>query len=132
MSLRDRLRRKASLFPDRYDISPLRRIRTIREFDNIYTAPAAGFRDAADYYERASALPYIKQIRIPSLIIQAKDDPFIPFPPFERREISENPNVLLLAPDRGGHVGFFTAGEGEARYWAELKIVEFINILSNE
>ena len=132
MSLRDRMRRKASLFPDRYDITRLRRVRSIREFDNIYTAPAAGFRDAADYYERASALPYIKQISIPSLIIHAKDDPFIPFPPFERREITENPNVLLLAPERGGHVGFFTAGEGEARYWAELKIIEFVKILSNE
>lgn len=132
MSLRDRMRRKASLFPDRYDISLLRRIRTIREFDNIYTAPAAGFRDAADYYERASALPYIKQIRIPSLIIHSKDDPFIPFAPFERREISENPNVLLLAPERGGHVGFIATGEGEARYWAELKIIEFIKILSNK
>jgi predicted alpha/beta-fold hydrolase len=132
MSLRDRMRRKASLFPDRYDISLLRRIRSIREFDNIYTAPAAGFRDAADYYERASALPYIKQIAIPSLIIHSKDDPFIPFPPFEHRDVSENPHVMLLAPERGGHVGFFAAGEGEARYWAELKIIEFIKVLSDE
>jgi uncharacterized protein len=131
MSLRDRMRLKASLFPDRYDISPLRGIRTIREFDNIYTAPAAGYRDAAEYYERASALPYIKDIAIPSLIIHSKDDPFIPFAPFERREISENPNVFMLTPERGGHVGFFAAGEGEARYWAELKLIEFIKILSN-
>ncbi len=132
MSLRDRMKRKASLFPDQYDISLLRGIRTIREFDNIYTAPNAGFRDVAEYYERASALPLIKQIAIPSLIIHAKDDPFIPFAPFERREISENPNVLLLAPERGGHVGFFSAGEGEERYWAETRLVEFINLLSSE
>ena len=108
------MKRKASLFPGRFDLSPLGGIRSIREFDNIYTAPHAGFRDADEYYEQASALPYIKQISIPSLIIHAKDDPFIPFAPFECREIAENPNVLLLAPDRGGHVGFFSAGEGEA------------------
>lgn len=132
MSLRGRMRRKASLFPGRFDISPLRGIRTIREFDNVYTAPHAGFRDADEYYELASALPYIKQINIPSLIIHAKDDPFIPFAPFERREIAENPNVLLLAPERGGHVGFFSAGEGEDRYWAEARLIEFVKLLSGE
>ena len=132
MSLRDRMKRKASLFPDQYDTSPLRRIRTIREFDNVYTAPHAGFRDAAEYYEQASALPYIKKIHIPSLIIHSKDDPFIPFAPFERREIAENPKVLLLAPERGGHVGFFSTGEGEKRYWAEARLIEFVKLLSGE
>ncbi|HJQ70110.1 MAG TPA: alpha/beta fold hydrolase [Blastocatellia bacterium] len=130
MSLRGRMKRKASLFPGRFDTTPLRGIRTIREFDNIYTAPHAGYRDAAEYYERASALPYVKQISIPSLIIHAKDDPFIPFAPFEGREIAENPNVLLLAPERGGHVGFFSAGEGEERYWAEVRLIEFVKLLS--
>jgi predicted alpha/beta-fold hydrolase len=132
MSLRDRMRLKANLFPDRYDISTLGKIRTIREFDNIYTAPHAGFRDVTEYYEKASALPYIKQIAIPSLIIHSKDDPFIPFAPFERREISGNPNVFLLAPERGGHVGFFSAGEGEQRYWAEVRLIEFIKALTGE
>jgi predicted alpha/beta-fold hydrolase len=132
MSLRDRMRLKANLFPDRYDITTLGKIRTIREFDNIYTAPHAGFRDVAEYYEKASALPYIKQIAIPSLIIHSKDDPFIPFAPFERREISGNPNVFLLAPERGGHVGFFSAGEGEQRYWAEAMLIEFFKALTGE
>ena len=132
MSLRGRMRRKASLFPGRFDITPLRGIRTIREFDNIYTAPHAGYRDADEYYELASALPYIKQINIPSLIIHAKDDPFIPFAPFERREIAENPNMLLLAPERGGHVGFFSAAEGEERYWAEVRLIEFVKLLGGQ
>ncbi|MCI0491041.1 MAG: alpha/beta fold hydrolase [Blastocatellia bacterium] len=127
LSLRSRLRRKARLFPDRYDQSRLKGIWTIRKFDDIYTAPHAGFRDSADYYNRASALPLINRISVPTLILHAKDDPLIPFTPFERREISENPNITLLATERGGHAGFISASADE-RFWAEAKAIEFIKL----
>lgn len=125
LSLRSRLRRKARLFPDLYDQSQLKGIWTIREFDDTYTAPHSGFRDVKDYYNRASALPIIDRIAVPALIIHAKDDPFIPFASFERREIAENPNITLLATERGGHVGFISAS-AEQRFWAEAKAIEFI------
>jgi len=132
-SLRSRLRRKAELFPDRYDISRLRGVWTIRKFDDIYTAPHSGFRDVAHYYERASALQFIPRISVPTLIIHAKDDPFIPFVSFERLEVMNNSNVTVLATDHGGHVGFISAnGEGESRFWAEAMLVKFVNLIHQE
>ena len=130
-SLRSRLRRKATLFPDKFDISHLRGVWTIRKFDDVYTAPHSGFRNVAQYYERASALPFIKDISVPTLIIHAKDDPFIPFSQFERPEVTANPNVALLAPSHGGHVGFISAnGDGDKRFWAEVMVVEFVNLIA--
>ncbi|HWP43865.1 MAG TPA: alpha/beta fold hydrolase [Blastocatellia bacterium] len=128
-SLRGRMRRKARLFPDRYDGSRLRGIRTIRQFDSIYTAPHSGFRDVTDYYERASALPHLKHIALPTMIIQARDDPFIPFAPFERPEIASNPHIGLVATRHGGHVGFIAASVEEGdRFWAESRAIEFLRL----
>lgn len=125
-SLKNSLQRKARLFPDRYDASKLKGVWTIREFDNRYTAPHSGFRDAADYYERASSLPLLGSIRTPTLIIHAKDDPLIPFGPFEQARIETNPNITLLAPERGGHIGFLTSrNEDGDCFWAERKVIEF-------
>jgi predicted alpha/beta-fold hydrolase len=133
LSLRSRLRRKAELFPDHYDISHLRGVWSIRKFDDVYTAPHAGFLNVAHYYERASALPFISRITTPTLIIHAKDDPFIPFAPFEKPEVTSNPNVTLLATEYGGHVGFVSArAEGENRFWAEVMVVEFAKLMSRQ
>jgi hypothetical protein len=130
-SLRKSMRRKARLFPDRYDESRLRGIWSVRQFDAVYTAPHSGFRDVEDYYERASALPFIGNISVSTLIIHAKDDPFIPFAPFESPEISANPHITFLAPDHGGHVGFVSARpEGNDRFWAEQKIVDFVSLMN--
>jgi predicted alpha/beta-fold hydrolase len=131
-SLRDRMRLKAKLFPERYDPSMLRGIRTIRQFDDAYVAPHCGFRDSADYYERASALRVIDRISVPTLIIHAKDDPIIPFAPLERHEVKANHQVAVLAPAQGGHVGFISGNaEGEERFWSEMKAVEFVKLISN-
>jgi uncharacterized protein len=130
-SLKSRMRRKAELFPERYDPSLLRGVWTIRQFDDAFVAPHCGFRDSADYYERSSALRVMDRISIPALIVHAKDDPFIPFAQFERPQVTANPNVILLAPDQGGHVGFISAaGEGEERFWAEAAAVRFMEMIS--
>jgi len=130
LSLRSSLKQKASLFPNEYSANKLRGIWSIRKFDDTITAPAAGFRDVNDYYRRASALPVVGNIRIPTLIVHAKDDPVIPFAPFERPEITENPNITLLATEHGGHVGFISArAEGENRFWSELIAVRFAELL---
>lgn len=132
LSLKRSMRLKAELYPNRYDALPLRTIRTIRQFDAAYVVPHCGFQDVNDYYARASALPHISRITTPTMIIHAKDDPFIPYHPFESREVTSNPNVLMIGTNRGGHVGFISAAraESEDRFWAEMKIVEFIHALN--
>ncbi len=126
--LKGRIRRKAELFPDIYSTDPLRRVRTVREFDEVYTAPLSGFRDAADYYHRASALRVIDKVRVPTLILTADDDPFIPLDQFHHDAVTKNPHITLVVTRHGGHCGFIEArprgGAGDG-YWAERTIVAF-------
>jgi len=112
-----------------YDLSSLPRVRTIRDFDQQYTAAAHGFASAEDYYYKSSSVRVIEQIRLPTLIIHAHDDPFIPFTPLRDEVVAANPYILLLAPDRGGHVAFISARRnGEDRFWAENRAVEFCEL----
>ncbi len=129
-SLHRRIRHKQKLFPELYDIGELSRVRTVRDFDEIYTAVHGNFRNADDYYERASALQFIPRIERPTLIIHAQDDPFVPFASFCDPAIDDNPQVILLAPPYGGHVAFITdEAVGEDRFWAENRIVEFCRLV---
>ena len=129
-SLRRRVRRKSRLQPALFDARGLWRVRTLRQFDERYTAPHGGFRDAADYYARTSSLKVIERIRVPTLILHAADDPLIPDGPFRDPSIAANPNVLLVLTGRGGHVGFIArASAHEDRRWAENRAVEFCRML---
>jgi predicted alpha/beta-fold hydrolase len=123
--LKKRMRRKADLFPDRYRLNGLESIRTIRQFDDRITAPHGGFRDADDYYFRASALRVIERVKRPTLILTAQDDPLIPVATLDRPEIRENRYLRLVAPKRGGHCGFISGEKGQRRFWAERMILEF-------
>jgi len=128
--LRRRMRRKANLQPDRFDTRDFRRVRTIRDFDDVFTARDGGYQNAGDYYARSSALSFIPQIRVPTLILQAQDDPFIPFDAFTHSNLYQNPFVALLTPARGGHVGFLARGaSGEDVFWAENRIIEFCRMI---
>lgn len=130
--LRHRIRVKEKLFPDLYDSTGLRRIRSIREFDDRYIAPMFGFENADDYYAKASSLPVIGRIRIPTLMIHAMDDPFIPFAPLRDRSIAANPYVLMIATEHGGHVAFMSANpHDEDRFWAENRVVEFCRAIGS-
>lgn len=120
-----RMRRKARLFPERYHAVGLWRLRTMREWHEAITAPACGYRDAADYYYRASALRVIDQIRVPTLILAAQDDPFIPFASFRDPRITGNPFITLVTPEHGGHCGFVSSETCDERFWAEARVVEF-------
>jgi hypothetical protein len=132
-SLKRRIRIKERLYPDLYQTNGLHHLNTIRAFDDKYIAPAFGFAGADDYYTQASSLPYIKHLRLPTLIIHAQDDPFIPFAPLRDPAIGANPNVLLLAPQRGGHVAFIAddqTSKVEDRFWAENRLIEFCRAVS--
>lgn len=125
--LKARLRRKAGHYPGKYDLSLLPKIRTMSEFDNTYTAPDGGYVSAADYYERTGARHVLDHIRVPTLIITAQDDPFIPYQTFDIAPIHSNPHIRFVAPPYGGHCGFFQrTRQTEDHYWAENRIVEFI------
>jgi hypothetical protein len=125
-SLKARMRRKARLFPGKYDVSGLGAIRSVRAFDDAFTAPAHGFAGAADYYHRASSLRVVDRIRVPTLIITAADDPFVPPEQFDCPALRDNPNVEIMVTPVGGHCGFVAAGtDGYDGYWAEETAVRF-------
>jgi predicted alpha/beta-fold hydrolase len=126
-SLKKHMRYKSSLYPDLFPLqfSSFRRIRTVRDFDDLVTARFCGFRDAADYYKRSSASNLLSAIRRPTLILTAQDDPFVPFRPFQDSAIQENPHITLIAPPHGGHCAFISEEAGADRFWAEARIVEF-------
>ena len=125
--LKARMRRKAAIFPHEYSLEELGRVWTVRQFDEAFTAPHHGFRDASDYYHRASAMRVIDRIRIPALIITSEDDPFVPSRPFHDPRVTGNPCIDLRVSDHGGHCGFVGARSGaDDGYWAENEIVEFV------
>ena len=129
--LRSRMLRKDQCFPGRFPIDRLPSIRTVREFDAVFTAPHFGFRSAEDYYHRASAMRVVDRVRVPALIITAEDDPFVPDEPFRDPRLTNNPYVRLLLTRHGGHCGFLEAsGNGSDGYWAERTVVEFAREVS--
>jgi uncharacterized protein len=117
--------RRARHFPD----EPQRRFprpeaMTLPDFDDRYTAPLWGFADAWDYYRRSSALPYVPRIRVPTLLLTARDDPFIAVEPFE--EVAGLTNVETRIVPYGGHLGFIGwDGAGGIR-WAERRVVDWV------
>jgi uncharacterized protein len=126
-NLKNRMRRKAGLFPDRFSVKALPAVTTIRQFDDAYTAPYHRFRDAADYYHRASAMRVIDRIAIPTLIISAANDPFVPPTPFRDPAVAGNRHISVRLTEEGGHCGFVEERNGAYDgYWAEREVVEFL------
>jgi len=127
--LKRRMYSKVGLFPDVYVkdalTTELERVRNVREFDDAITAPFCGFKNAADYYQRSSAMHCLAAIRVPTLMAAAQDDPFVPFAIFQAAAIRENPNIGLVAPRYGGHCAFISRQSGDERFWCEARIVEF-------
>lgn len=126
-NLKKRMRRKAGAFPGRFSLKALPGIKTIREFDEAYTAPHHGFLGASDYYHRASATRVVDKIAIPTLIVSAANDPFVPTTPFHGETLLNNRHVTVRLTPEGGHCGFVEARNGAYDgYWAEREIVEFL------
>ena len=120
------MRRKARILPDQFDVSRLRHVRSVREFDEAFTAPHHGFKDSGDYYYRASSLRVVDRIVIPTLILSADDDPFVPVEQFTNDALLSNPAVTVIVTHGGGHCGFFTNPDAAFDgYWAEQMAVVF-------
>ena len=125
--LKARMRRKVAVVPGVFTLEPLARIWTVRQFDEAYTAPHHGFRDAADYYHRASAMRVIDRISVPTLILAAEDDPFVPVEPFRHPNVTGNAHVTTIVTRHGGHCAFVEhALEEYDGYWAEEQVVRFV------
>jgi predicted alpha/beta-fold hydrolase len=129
MQLFKRLRRKAQLFPAKFDASRLRGISTLRMFDDRITAFYCGFAGADDYYARAAASNVIDRIAVPTLIIHAANDPFIRMRPETLRRVASNANITYIETADGGHCAFLGERNGKAAddgRWAEREVVEFV------
>jgi predicted alpha/beta-fold hydrolase len=124
--LSPKLKEKITRFPQD-DLSPkvIKKMKTFYDFDSLYTAPAHGFASAEDYWERSSSRPFIKNIKVPTLLINAKDDPFLADNCYPYQEAENNPNFYLLTPEHGGHVGFMTRIFEKGSYWHEKEIMNF-------
>lgn len=130
----DSLRRKAlaklERYPDLFDRDAMLRARTLWDFDDVLTAPVHGFRDAADYYAQSSSIGYLSGIQVPTLLLSAVDDPFLPPEVLDEvREIaSDVPSLTLEFVQRGGHVGFVSGRvPWRPHYWGEWRALEFLS-----
>lgn len=108
----------------------LHRIKSLKQFDDRYTAPLHGFADANDYYQRCSSVHFVSSIAIPTLIINTSNDPFLSEGCFPRELLRNHPFVSLEVHARGGHVGFAQFNK-KGLYWSEQRAVEFISVASS-
>jgi predicted alpha/beta-fold hydrolase len=126
-NLKGRMLRKEKSWPGAFDVDRLRSIWTIRKFDDVYTAPFHGYAGASDYYHRASAIRLADRIRIPTLILAAEDDPFVPAEQFRDPALRDNPPVAVCVEQHGGHCGFATdPADEDDGYWAEATAIRFL------
>jgi predicted alpha/beta-fold hydrolase len=124
--LRRRLLAKARLFPEVFDISRLRGLTSLRDFDDKITAYYCGFEGASDYYQRSAAANVVDGIAVPALILHAANDPFIRILPETRQKILSNPNITFIETEDGGHCSFLAEPDGDDGRWAEQQVVEFL------
>ncbi|MBD0832722.1 YheT family hydrolase [Aestuariibaculum sediminum] len=121
--LKKKLLNKAVKFPDELSFEEFCTINTLRDFDDVYTAKAHGFKDATDYYEQSSCLQFLSKIKIRTLIINALNDSFLSPECYPVKEAKENSNLFLEMPKKGGHVGFI---DKRNVYYNEKRALEFI------
>ncbi|MEO8097336.1 MAG: alpha/beta fold hydrolase [Acidobacteriota bacterium] len=122
--LKERIRRKNMLAPDVYTLEHLPKVNSIVDFDDYYTARLFGFGTAADYFRTQSSNQYLERIRVPTLLVQAKDDPLIPFSVYGHPGVSANPRIQLVAVKHGGHLGFIS--REKPRFWIDDVLMDWL------
>ncbi len=122
--LKERIRRRHQLAPEIYTLEHLPKIRTIIDFDDHYTARLFGFGTAANYFATQSSNQFLERIRVPALLVQAKDDPLIPFRVYEHPAFVTNPCLRLLAVEHGGHLGFLA--RKKPRFWLDEIVLDWM------
>ena len=129
-SLKEKVRQKSIQFPGQLDTKNLKRMNSVYDFDNTYTAPIHGFIDADDYYFQSSSIRYVNTIKIPTLIITALDDPFLPEECYPYELIEKNKLITFVTPKFGGHVGFSSINQ--LHFWNEVLIADYLDDLLSE
>lgn len=128
-TLRRKALEKLARFPDAYSADAVARARTLHDFDDAVTAPVHGFRDALDYYAQSSSIRFLARVRLPTLLLSAVDDPFLPPDVLERvRAIAQdNPALRVEFVERGGHAGFISGHvPWRPLYYAEWRVASFL------
>lgn len=123
-SMKHKLYEKARRFPGAIDTYKLGRVHTLRDFDDMYTAPMHGYKNALDYWTRASGKPWLKDIALPTLVLNARNDPFIPEPSLPGATDCSD-RVLLHQPAEGGHVGFVTGRFPANITWLPARLARY-------
>ncbi|MFC1592201.1 YheT family hydrolase [Thermodesulfobacteriota bacterium] len=126
--LHTKIKAKQHAFPEALDDSDYHRISTFKQFDDRYTAPIHGFAGAEDYWQQCSCAPWLPRIRVPALIVNALDDPFLAGRCYPAQECRSSARVRLETTRHGGHVGFITLNP-QRRYWSEQRTLRFIREL---
>ncbi|MEN8119457.1 MAG: alpha/beta fold hydrolase [Bacteroidota bacterium] len=128
LSLRKKALNKLKLFPEYQHLEKgIKKSKTFLEFDNLVTAAANGFKDAEDYWKQSSCKQFLTSIRIPTLLISALDDPFLPKECYPYEEAEQNPNFYFETPKYGGHVGFINGYPLSKELWSEKRVLEFFS-----
>lgn len=122
--LKRRVRQRSLLSPGSVSLNGLDQVQTIYEFDDLVTAPAFGFRGAAHYYETQAAQNFLDTIRVPTLLVQAQDDPLIPPEVFNHPAFARNPHLRLLMVPHGGHLGFLA--KSGPRFWLDGVVLDWV------
>jgi len=128
-SLLSKVEAKTHLLAEEVDLERVRAARTLREFDDALTAPLHGFMGAADYYARSSSGPRLPEIRVPTLLLHAQDDPFLPFDAVPTTAMRQNPAIHPVLTQRGGHVGFLRGSLRRPGLWAEEATARFLDVV---
>jgi len=123
-NLIEKLKTKQELFPDQISFAEISKIKTLKDFDDIYTSQAHGFKNAMDYYAKCSSLQFLESIQLPVLLINAKNDSFLGNHCYPIHIAQKNRNLFLEIPEYGGHVGFY--GPNEFTY-TEYRTLSFFN-----
>lgn len=125
-SLKPKVVEKAGVFPDRISLEEHRLVKTLYDFDHIYTSRLHGFDGADDYYTQCSSMHFIGPIAIPTMIINAENDPIVPFKSLPIDLLHSHSSVTLLATRDGGHCGFRPAHMTDEFYWSESRAIQFM------
>jgi len=113
---------------DPENIHLIKNVKDLRTFDQHYTAPRGGFTSNLDYYEKSSAKQYLNSINIPTVMISAKDDPFVDYLDYEEAEKSDS--AILHLEDIGGHMGYLSLGQGNYYRWLDLALSKYLEVFS--
>lgn len=126
-TLKPKIEAKAAQYPEHFDPTQWKQVKTFWDFDHIYTGPLHGFEGADDYYQRCSSKYFVAHIAIPTLIVNAENDPLVPYQSLPMEIIADLPNVWLELTQQGGHCGFRPHKlTPKSAYWSELRALSFL------